>query len=79
MDETIAQADEDHNQAKPYTVGDDALTRALGDSLTALMDRKRALVLALHEVDYAIYCELVNRLQGQVGAMVSLFGAGRDT
>ena len=72
----VSQTVQDDNQADPYTDDrQDARTRALGESLTVLMDRKRKLQLALIEVEYEIYCEQTNRLVSQIGVMAALFDA----
>jgi hypothetical protein len=72
----VSQTVQDDNQADPYTDdGQDARTRALGEPLTVLMDRKRKLQLALIEVEYEIYCEQTNRLVSQIGVMAALFDA----
>lgn len=68
--DTIPPNVEDNNQAKPY---EDSKARALGDTLTQMLDRRLALYHQLIALEGDIYQELVNRLQAQVGAMVSLF------
>ena len=47
---------------------DEALARALGDTLTQMLDRRAALILDLLALDKAIDEERVNRLQSQIGA-----------
>ena len=44
---------------------------ALGDRLTQILDRRRALILELLAAEDALYEELVNRLQGQSAAVLS--------
>lgn len=43
---------------------------ALGDRLTRLLDERRALQNEIAALDGAIYEELVNRLQSQIGAVL---------
>lgn len=73
MDETIAQADQDHKQADPDM--DDHRARALGRPLTKLLDRRLALYHELIAIEADIYQELVNTLQSQIGVMAGLFEA----
>jgi hypothetical protein len=76
VDETIAHDNANDNQVNAYT--DDrqqALARALGHPLTQLLDRKQALVSEIQVIDAEIYQLLVNLLQSQIGAMVTLFEA----
>jgi hypothetical protein len=49
---------------------DEARDVRLGDSLTRLLDRRLALYHELVAIEGDIYQELVNRLQGQIGAVL---------
>lgn len=67
--DTLPPDDTENNQENPYKA------RALGDTLTHMLDRRLALYHELIKLEGDIYQELVNRLQAQIGAMVSLFDA----